>query len=41
MRKKMLSNVLHLATCDDLAHRVQHSPGPKGCYDLMAGYTSE
>ena len=34
----MLSNVL--ASCDDLAHRLQDSPGPGGCYDLMAEYTS-
>ena len=39
--KSMLSNVL--ATCDDLAHRMQDLPGQKekGCYDLTAGYTSE
>ena len=29
---RMLSN--DLATCDDLAHRMQDSPGPKGWYHL-------
>ena len=30
-----------LLTCDDLANRVQDSPGPKGSKDIMSGYTSE
>jgi len=28
------------ATCKDLASRVQDSPGPKGTFDVMSGFTS-
>ena len=30
-----------IATCNDLAVRVQDAPGPKGSFDLMSRHTSE